>query len=171
MAAGAVTVAALAAAVTAARRPRIRGSLERLAAWTLRHWSRMLRRPAEDPGRTVQAWADRLGSLRLPASVWMAVTGLALANWLADAAVFAVSIRAAGAAVCWHILLLAYGSGVAAQNLNERGPVMREPLGQAASRTSGGAGVRAGGMAADAMDRPCPAGPDRLAARPPAAPR
>src|SRR6266516_2232110 len=47
---------------------------------------------------------------------------------------------------------------------------MREPLGQAASRTSGGAGVRAGGVAADAMDRPCPAGPDRLGARPPAAP-
>jgi pimeloyl-ACP methyl ester carboxylesterase/uncharacterized membrane protein YbhN (UPF0104 family) len=118
VAAGMATAAVLAAAVTAARRPRIRGSLERLAAWTLRHWSQMLRRPAADPGRTVQAWADRLGSLRLPASGWMTVTGLALANWLADAAVFAVSIHAAGAAVPWHILLLAYGSGVAAQNLN-----------------------------------------------------
>jgi len=118
MTVGMVAAAALAAAVTAARRPRIRGSLERLAARTLRHWSRMLRRPAEDPGRAVQAWADRLGSLRLPASGWMTVTGLALANWLADAAVFAVSIHAAGAAVPWHILLLAYGSGVAAQNLN-----------------------------------------------------
>jgi hypothetical protein len=29
---------------------------------------------------------------------------------------FAVSIRAAGAAVPWHILLLAYGSGVGEQN-------------------------------------------------------
>ena len=33
-----------------------------------------------------------------------------------------------------------------------------------------GAAVRAGGVAADAMDRPCPARPDRPAARPPAAP-
>jgi pimeloyl-ACP methyl ester carboxylesterase/uncharacterized membrane protein YbhN (UPF0104 family) len=118
VAAGLVAAAALAAVATAARRPRIRGSLERLAAWTLRQWSRMLRRPAVDPGRAVQAWTDRLGSLRLPASGWMTVTGLALANWLADAAVFAVSIQAAGAAVPWHMLLLVYGSGVAAQNLN-----------------------------------------------------
>ncbi len=94
----------------------------------------------------------------------MAVTGLALANWLADAAVFAVSIRAAGAAVCWHILLLAYGSGVAAQNLNERGPGMREPLGQAAGRAGRGSGVRACGVAPDALDRPRPAGSDHPAA-------
>jgi uncharacterized membrane protein YbhN (UPF0104 family) len=38
------------------------------------------------------------------------VTGLALTNWLADAAVLAVSIRATGAAVPWHDLLLVYGS-------------------------------------------------------------
>jgi uncharacterized protein (TIRG00374 family) len=48
----------------------------------------------------------------------MTVTGLALANWLADAAVLAVSIRATGAAVPWHDLLLVYGSGIAAQSLN-----------------------------------------------------
>ncbi len=48
----------------------------------------------------------------------MAVTGLGLANWLADAAVLAVSIRAAGAAIPWHDLLLVYGSGIAAQSLN-----------------------------------------------------
>ena len=46
------------------------------------------------------------------------MTGLALANWLADAAVLAVSIRAAGAAVPWHDLLLVYGTGIAAQSLN-----------------------------------------------------
>ena len=48
----------------------------------------------------------------------MTATGLALANWLADAAVLAVSIRATGATVPWHDLLLVYGSGIAAQNLN-----------------------------------------------------
>jgi uncharacterized protein (TIRG00374 family) len=46
------------------------------------------------------------------------VTALALANWLADAAVLAVSIRATGAPVPWHALLLVYGSGIAAQSLN-----------------------------------------------------
>jgi uncharacterized protein (TIRG00374 family) len=48
----------------------------------------------------------------------VAVTGLALANWLADATVLAVSIHAAGASVPWHALLLVYGSGIAAQSLN-----------------------------------------------------
>jgi uncharacterized membrane protein YbhN (UPF0104 family) len=110
--------AALAAVVTAARWPWLRGILERPAAWTLRHGSRLLRRPAEDPAQVIQSWIDRLGSLRLPPSGWITVTGLALANWLADAAVLTLGIHAVGAAVPWHLLLLAYGSGVGAQSLN-----------------------------------------------------
>jgi uncharacterized membrane protein YbhN (UPF0104 family) len=38
----------------------------------------------------------------------MTVAGLALINWLADAAVFAMSIQAVGAAIPWHVLLLVY---------------------------------------------------------------
>jgi uncharacterized membrane protein YbhN (UPF0104 family) len=115
---GVLAVALLVVLAAAARRPRLRGALERPAAWTLRHGSRLLRRPAADPGQTVRAWAERLGSLRLSPSGWMTVTGLALGNWLADAAVLAVGIRAAGASVPWHVLLLVYGSGIAAQGLN-----------------------------------------------------
>jgi putative heme transporter len=101
----------------AAHRPRLRGALERSAAWALRHGGRLLRRITEDPSQTARAWAGRLASLHLPPSGWATVTGLALANWLTDAAVLAVSIHAVGAAVPWHILLLIYGSGVAAQSL------------------------------------------------------
>ena len=61
------------------------------------------------------------------------VTAMALANWLADAAVLAVSIRAAGAPVPWHALLLVYGSGIAAQSLNN---------------TPGGLGVTEGALGA-----------------------
>ena len=100
------------------RRPQLRDALERPAAWALRHGSRLLRRPAAEPRRTARAWADRLGSLQLSPSGWMTVNAMALVNWLADAAVLAVSIRAAGAPVPWHALLLVYGSGVAAQSLN-----------------------------------------------------
>lgn len=119
-AAAAVILAAavLAAAAVAARRERIRGALERPVAWMLRHGSRLLRRPAEDPAQVVRSWVGRLGSLRLPPSGWMVVTGLALVNWLADAGVLTVSIHAAGAAVPWPMLLLAYGSGVGAQSVN-----------------------------------------------------
>jgi putative heme transporter len=115
---GVLAVAALVMVAAATRWPRLRGALERPAAWTLRHGSRLLRRDADDPRQTIRAWAERLGSLQLPPSGWMTVTGLALANWLADAAVLAVSIRATGAAVPWHDLLLVYGSGIAAQSLN-----------------------------------------------------
>ena len=113
-----LAVTALVVAGAAARRPRLRGALERPAAWTLQRGSRLLRRPATEPRQIIRAWAERLGSLQLPASGWLTVTGLALANWLADAAVLAVSIRATGATVPWHDLLLVYGSGIAAQSLN-----------------------------------------------------
>ena len=115
---GLLAVAALVLLAAAIRRPRLRGALERPAAWTLQHASRLLRRPADDPRQIIAAWAERLDSLRLSPSGWLKVTGLALVNWLADAAVLAVSIRAAGAAVPWHDLLLVYGSGIAAQSLN-----------------------------------------------------
>jgi putative heme transporter len=115
---GVLAVAVLVTAIAAVRRPRLRGALERPAGWMLRHGSRMLRRPVDEPGPAIRAWAQRLGSLRLPPSGWMTATGLALANWLADAAVLAVSIRATGSTVPWHDLLLVYGSGIAAQSLN-----------------------------------------------------
>jgi pimeloyl-ACP methyl ester carboxylesterase len=115
---GVLAVAVLVVAGAAARRPRLRGALERPAAWTLQQGTRLLRRAAGEPRQTIRAWAERLGSLRLSPAAWTAVTGLALANWLADAAVLAVSIRAAGATVPWHDLLLVYGVGIAAQSLN-----------------------------------------------------
>jgi pimeloyl-ACP methyl ester carboxylesterase/uncharacterized membrane protein YbhN (UPF0104 family) len=115
---GVLAVAALIGVAAVTRRPRLRGALEPPAAWALRRGSRLARRPAGDPRQTIRAWAERLGSLQLPPSGWMTVTGLALANWLADAGVLAVSIHAAGAAVPWHALLLVYGSGIAAQSLN-----------------------------------------------------
>ena len=113
-----LAVAVLAVAVAAARRARIRGAVERPVGWMVRHGSRLLRRPAEDPAQVVRSWVGRLGSIRLPLSGWTVVTGLALANWLADAGVLTVSIHAAGAAVPWQMLLLAYGSGVGAQSVN-----------------------------------------------------
>jgi hypothetical protein len=55
----------LAVAGAAARQPRLRGALERPAAWTLRQGYRLLRRPAGEPRQIIRAWAQRLGSLQL----------------------------------------------------------------------------------------------------------
>jgi len=115
---GVITVAVLAAAVAAVRRPRLGGSLERLAASMLRRALRLSGRPAGEPSRIIRAWTERLGSLQLSLRGWMTVAALALANWLADAAVLAVSIQATGATVPWRDLLLVYAAGIAAQSLN-----------------------------------------------------
>ena len=115
---GVLAVAALLALGAAARRPQLRDGLERPATWALRHVARLLRRPAEDPAAIIRDWSERLGSLQLAPSGWMTVTGLGVVNWLADAAVLVVSIRAAGGPVPWNDLLLVYGAGVAAQSLN-----------------------------------------------------
>jgi putative heme transporter len=139
-----LAVAALAMVAIAPHRPRLRRAMERSAAWALRHTSRVQRRGTGDPGQTAQAWADRLVSLQLPPSGWATVTGLALANWLTDAAVLAVSIHAAGAAVPWHILLLIYGSGLAAQSLTV---------------TPGGFGVAEGTLGLTLMAAGLPPGP------------
>jgi pimeloyl-ACP methyl ester carboxylesterase len=115
---GVLAVIALLALGAAARKPGLRDLLERPATWALRHVARLLRRPAEDPRAVIGAWAERLGSLQLAPSGWLTVTGLGVVNWLADAAVLVVSIRAAGGPVPWNDLLLVYGAGVAAQSLN-----------------------------------------------------
>jgi pimeloyl-ACP methyl ester carboxylesterase/uncharacterized membrane protein YbhN (UPF0104 family) len=115
---GLLALGALLALALAVRRPRLRARLERSATWALRHVVRLLRRRADDPGAIIGAWAERLGSLQLAPSAWLAVTGLGVVNWLADAAVLVVSIRAVGGPVPWNDFLLVYSSGVAAQSLN-----------------------------------------------------
>jgi uncharacterized protein (TIRG00374 family) len=115
---GVLAVIALLVLAAAARKPQLRDGIQRPATWALRHVARLLRRPAQDPGAIIGAWAQRLGSLQLAPSGWVTVTGLGVGNWLADAAVLVVSIRAAGGPVPWSDLLLVYGSGVAAQSLN-----------------------------------------------------
>jgi pimeloyl-ACP methyl ester carboxylesterase/uncharacterized membrane protein YbhN (UPF0104 family) len=118
VAGGMLAAAAVLVVAVAARQPRLRRALEPAAAWALRHGRRLLHQPAGDPRQAVRACGDRLGSLWLSPAGWLAVTALAVANLLADAAVLAVSIHAVGAPVPWHLLLVAYGAGVAGQSVN-----------------------------------------------------
>ena len=55
---GVLAIAALVVAAAAARRPRLRGALERPAAWTLQQGSRLLRRPVTEPRQIIRAWAS-----------------------------------------------------------------------------------------------------------------
>ena len=115
---GVLAAAVLAGVAVAARRPGLRGALERPAVWALRRGSWLARRPVADPGQVIRVWAGRLGELQLSPAGWVMVIVWAVGNWLAGAGVLAVGILAVGAAVPWHDLLLAYGAGIAAQSLS-----------------------------------------------------
>jgi putative heme transporter len=104
--------------VVAARRPRLRAALEKYLAQSLKHGARLLRWPATDSRSAVRAWTERFGALRLSPSSWALAAGDALVNWIADAAVLAVSILAVGAAIPWRDLLLVYLAGITAQGLS-----------------------------------------------------
>jgi pimeloyl-ACP methyl ester carboxylesterase len=113
-----LAIAALLLLGAAARRPRLMDALGRPASSVLKRVAWLLRRPVADTCQVIKIWAERLGSLRLGSTGWTAVTSLGMVNWLADAAVLVVSIRAAGGPVPWNDFLVAYGSGVAAQSVN-----------------------------------------------------
>jgi uncharacterized protein (TIRG00374 family) len=104
--------------VAAVRRPRLRAGLENCLTQALKYGSRLLRWPATDPKLALRAWAERFGALRLRPSTWALATVDSLVNWLADAAVLAVSILAVGAVIPWRDLLFVYLAGIGAQSLS-----------------------------------------------------
>jgi uncharacterized protein (TIRG00374 family) len=113
-----LAIAALLLLGAAGRRPRLIEALGRSASWASKRVTWLLRRQPLDTTQIIKIWAERLGSLHLGSSGWTAVASLGMVNWLADAAVLLVSIRAVGAPVPWNYFLVVYGSGVAAQSLN-----------------------------------------------------
>ena len=114
----ALALIAMTMIVVAARRPRLRTALLRYLTQALKRGARLLRWPATDPQLALRAWAGRFGARRLPLASWALAAGYSLVNWLADAAVLAVSILAVGAAVPWRDLLLVYLAGIGAQSLS-----------------------------------------------------
>jgi putative heme transporter len=112
-----VVVVAGVALRRALTRPQLPPRLERALAWSVGRTSRLLHHPMEDPTGAIKRWLDDLRSLRLPASEWGKVGGLALTNWLADAGVLAMSLLAIGVPVPWHSLLLIYGLATAVGSL------------------------------------------------------
>jgi putative heme transporter len=115
---GVLAVCLTAMIVAAARRPQLRAALENYLTQALKYGSRLLRWPATDPKLALRAWAERFGALRLRPSTWALATVDSLVNWLADAAVLAVSILAVGAVIPWRDLLFVYLAGIGAQSLS-----------------------------------------------------
>jgi uncharacterized membrane protein YbhN (UPF0104 family) len=91
--------------------------LERALEGLVGKTATLLHHPMEDPNGAIRGWLSDLRSLRLPAGEWGKVLMLGLTNWLADAAVLAISLVAIGAPIPWHSLLLVYGLATAVGSL------------------------------------------------------
>ncbi len=96
----------------ALRYPQARALANRILAWAVQLVRHLTRRPRIDPA-ALEEFLTRLGAIRLGRRAYVEVFGLAVVNWLADCACLACAIRAAGAPVPWHGLILAYGAGAA----------------------------------------------------------
>lgn len=66
-------------------------------------------RPARAVGRLVARTSKNLGLVRPGLAGWAEAFGLALANWLYDAATLVACIEALGVRVPWHAILIIYG--------------------------------------------------------------
>jgi putative heme transporter len=96
----------------ALRYPRARELANRALAGVIHLVRRLFGKPGIDPA-ALEGFLHRLGTIRLSRPRQAEVFGLALLNWLADCACLVCAIRAAGAPVPWHGLILAYGAAAA----------------------------------------------------------
>jgi uncharacterized protein (TIRG00374 family) len=108
------TVVPVIACLIAIRNARLRPTLSRAAAWSLRLIQRVIHRPEGEPREVVDATIERIVGLRLTGRGWAFVFWLAAVNWVADIACLAVSIIAVGSPVPWSALILAWSVGVGA---------------------------------------------------------
>ena len=99
------------------RRGLASGRLVGVGAWFVRVWQRLAHPPEADAHEVVRGALHRLRAVRPSGASWVAVGGLALANWTFDCACLALAFAGVHAAVPWRGLLLAYGAAQLAANL------------------------------------------------------
>jgi uncharacterized protein (TIRG00374 family) len=78
----------------------------------------IIRRPKSNVEGIVGGAFAQVGSVRLPLGPLTFSIGFAFFNWMADAACLVFAIKAIGAPVPWHQVLLAWSAGVGAQSLS-----------------------------------------------------
>jgi uncharacterized membrane protein YbhN (UPF0104 family) len=104
------------AILLALRSPRLRRLMSVALARLTALARQVLRWPAAPGGHAdaLEGMLSRIASIRMPWPRYAEVFGLALLNWVGDAACLACAIHAAGQPVPWRGLLLAYAAGAAA---------------------------------------------------------
>ena len=112
LALAAVFVVPAVAVLLALRYQRVRAALNQVVARLIGVSQRIFHRPRFDPNG-VEAFLDRVASIKLPWPRYAEVFALAVINWVADCGCLACAILATGSRVPWHGLVLAYGAGAA----------------------------------------------------------
>jgi putative heme transporter len=107
-----VFIVPAAAVLLALRFESVRRLLHQVIAWLVGLSRSVLGVPAQGVDG-LDAFLDRVASLRLPWPQYAEVFGLAVLNWVADCGALACAIKATGQPVPWHSLLLVYGAGAA----------------------------------------------------------
>ena len=96
------------------RVPRVRRVLVSVADKVVRGCRRVIGRPKSDVVAGLESLLDKAGSLHATRRQYFIAFSLSLRNWGADCMCLVASIKAAGAPVPWHGILLVYCLGVTA---------------------------------------------------------
>jgi uncharacterized protein (TIRG00374 family) len=91
---------------------RVRAMLYAIVA-RLAELSRRVFGKPENGAAGLDTFLDEVSSISLPWPRYAVVLGLAVANWVFDAAALACALQATGQPVPWHYLALVYGAGAA----------------------------------------------------------
>lgn len=96
----------------ALRYVRVRALLHAVVARLAEVSRRVFGKP-ENGAAGLDTFLDEVSSITLPWPRYVAVFGLAVANWVFDCAALACALQAVGLGVPWHYLPLVYGAGAA----------------------------------------------------------
>lgn len=104
--------------LVALRVPAVAAFLDRLAVRALRLSQRVIHKPAGDAEAFVVRVRAEVSSLHLRRSSWVAVVGLSLVNWLADAGCLDAAVHATGQSLPLRSVVLVWSAAAAASTLN-----------------------------------------------------
>ena len=92
--------------------------LVKVTEWILRLLQRAVHRPRGDPNAISSHAVARISNVRLDLATVGESFAWAVLNWIADAACLVFAIKATGASVPWHQVLLVWSAGLGAQTLS-----------------------------------------------------
>jgi uncharacterized membrane protein YbhN (UPF0104 family) len=112
----AVTVLPMLALLVAVRIPAARRAVVRVVTRVIALWNRLFRHGGPADVTKIEVLLDQVGDVQATPRLYALAFFLSLRNWIADLVCLACAIKAAGAPVPWHGLILAYRVAASARS-------------------------------------------------------